>query len=69
MFKVLEIKNYNTNHSYGTDWHTDYICETDEEINSETELIEKVKETGHEPCGEISMDKKDGKIILKTKMY
>ena len=36
MFEVVEIKKYDTYHSYGTDWHTDFYIKTNEEhtINS-----------------------------------
>lgn len=69
MFEVIEIKNYDTHHRYGTDWNTDYICKTDEKINDLTALIKKVESVGYSPCGSCSMEEKDGNIILKTAMY
>ena len=32
MFELIEVKNYDTHHRYGTDWHTDYIIKSDEEL-------------------------------------
>jgi hypothetical protein len=70
MFKVVEVKNYDEHHHYGTDWVTDYICETDENITDVNELIEKVKGQNHAPCGECMLKtQEDGKIVLNTRMY
>ena len=45
MFELIEIRNYDTRHRYGTDWHTDYHIETDENLNI-NEVIEKLQELG-----------------------
>ena len=70
MFEVVEIKKYDTYHSYGTDWHTDYIIKTDENLNI-NEVIEKLQELGKNPCGACKLRKVEGKeeIILETIMY
>ena len=68
MFKVVEIKNYDTYHSYGTDWHTDFIIKTDEEHDTKS-LFNKLKELGYSPYGEISTEKTTDGYIYKTVMY
>lgn len=70
MFEVVEIKNYDTHHRYGTYWHTDYIIKTDENLNI-NEVIEKLQALGKNPCGECKLRKVDerDKIILETIMY
>ena len=70
MFELIEIKNYDTRHSYGTDWHTDYIIKTDEDLNIQ-ELIKKLQELGQQPCGNCKLKKVEGKneIILETITY
>ena len=68
MFKVVEIKNYDTHHSYGTDWHTDFIIKTDEEHNTDS-LYNMLKELGYNPYGEISSEKTQDGYIYKTVMY
>lgn len=64
MFKVVEIKNYDTHHRYGTDWHIDYHVESDKELTLD-EVIEELKKLGHEPCGCVSLEEN----VLKTTMY
>lgn len=70
MFKLIEVRNYDTHHRYGTDWHTDYIIKTDENLNID-EVIEKLQELGKNPCGACELKKVEGKneIVLKTIMY
>ena len=40
MFELIEVRNYDTHHRYGTDWHTDYIIKTDEKLNN---IIKEIK--------------------------
>lgn len=70
MFEIIEVKNYDTHHRYGTDWHTDYIIKTDENLNI-NEVIEKLQELGKNPCGVCKLRKVDERdeIILETIMY
>lgn len=68
MFEVVEIKNYDTRHRYGTDWHTDYIIKTDEEFDID-KMFDKLKELGHSPYGEITLEKTDDGYIYKAVMY
>ena len=70
MFELIEVRNYDTHHRYGTDWHTDYIIKTDENLNI-NEVIEKLQELGKSPCGACKLRKVDEKdeIILETIMY
>lgn len=70
MFELIEIRNYDTHHRYGTDWHTDYIIRTDENLNI-NEVIEKLQELGKNPCGECKLRevKETNEIILETIMY
>ncbi len=68
MFEVKEIKNYDTYHRYGTDWHTDFIIETDEE-HTTMSLFEKLKDLGYSPYGDISSEKTETGYIYKTVMY
>lgn len=70
MFELIEIRNYDTHHRYGTDWHTDYIIKTDENLNID-EVIEKLQELGKEPCGSCKLRSVEGtnEIILETIMY
>lgn len=50
MFEIIEIKDYDTHHRYGTDWHTDFIIKTDEEHDTDS-LFHKLKELGYSPYG------------------
>ena len=68
MFEVVEIKNYDTHHRYGTDWHTDYVIKTDEEYHIDG-LYNRLKELGHDPSGVISSVKTPDGYIYKTVMY
>ena len=70
MFELIEIRNYDTHHRYGTDWHTDYIIKTDENLNI-NEVIEKLQELGKNPCGSCKLRavKETNEIILETIMY
>lgn len=68
MFEVVEIKKYDTYHSYGTDWHTDFVIKTDEEHTTET-LFERLKELNYSPYGVISSEKTKYGYIYKTVMY
>lgn len=68
MFEVIEIKNYDTYHSYGTDWHTDFVIKTDEEHTTQT-LFERLKELNYSPYGQISSEKTEDGYIYKTVMY
>lgn len=70
MFELIEVRNYDTHHRYGTDWHTDYIIKTDENLNI-NEVIEKLQELGKKPCGACKLRKVDKRdeIILETIMY
>ena len=68
MFEVVEIKTYDTHHSYGTDWHTDYIIKTDEEHDTNS-LFNRLKELGYSPYGVVSSEKTAGGYIYKTVMY
>ena len=70
MFELIEVRNYDTHHRYGTDWHTDYIIKTDENLNI-NEVIEKLQELEKNPCGACKLRKVEGKeeIILETIMY
>ena len=43
MFELTEVKNYDTHHRYGTDWHTDYYIKTDEKLTFD-EVIRKLRE-------------------------
>lgn len=63
MFRLIEIKNYDTYHKYGTDWHTDYIIESDEKL-SINDIVEKCKASG--VC---RLEKTDNGYILRTAMY
>lgn len=70
MFKLIEIRNYDTHHRYGTDWHIDYIIKTDENLNI-NEVIEKLQELGKNPSGvyKLRTVKETNEIILETIMY
>lgn len=68
MFEVLEIKNYDTHHRYGTDWHTDYIIKTDD-VHDTDSLFHKLKELGYDASGVISSEKTPDGYIYKTVMY
>lgn len=68
MFEITEIKNYDTHHSYGTDWHTDYVIKTDEEHTIDT-LFDKLKQMNHNPYGVTTIVKIDTGYIYKTVMY
>lgn len=70
MFELIEVRNYDTHHRYGTDWHTDYIIKTDEKLNID-EVIKKLQEIGINPYGECKLKKVDERdeIILETIMY
>lgn len=63
MFEITEIKNYDTHHRYGTDWHTDYIIKSDEELNI-GQVIEKCN-----ACGKCTLKKTENGYILETIMY
>lgn len=63
MFKLIESKSYDSYHSYGTNWHTDYIIESDENLNID-DVIEKCKASG--VC---QLEKTNNGYILKTVMY
>ena len=67
-FEVVETKRYDTHHSYGTDWHTDYIIKSDEEHTTET-LFYRLKELGYDPYGVVSSEKTPDGYIYKTVMY
>ena len=43
MFELIEVRNYDTHHRYGTDWHTDFIIKTDEEHDIDS-LFNRLKE-------------------------
>ena len=64
MFELVEIKNYDTYHSYGTDWHTDCHFKTNKKLNL-YETIGELKKLGHEPAGALSLNKN----VLKTVMF
>ena len=68
MFEVVEIKKYDTYHSYGTDWHTDFVIKTNEEhtINS---LFEQLKALNYSPYGDITVEKTQDGYIYKSIMY
>ena len=70
MFKLIEVRNYDTHHRYGTDWHTDYIIKTYENLNI-NEVFEKLQELGKNPYGLHKLRKVDerNEIILETIMY
>ncbi|MGN1153821.1 MAG: hypothetical protein ACI4S3_07310 [Candidatus Gastranaerophilaceae bacterium] len=68
MFEVVEIKRYDTYHSYGTDWHTDFIIKTDEEYDIK-QIFNKLKDLGYSPYGQLSLEKTDDGYIYKTVMY
>lgn len=68
MFEVVEIKNYDTHHRYGTDWNTDYYIKTDEEHTMES-LFEKLLNLGHSPYGVTTVEKTKDGYIYKTIMY
>ena len=67
-FEVVETKRYDTHHTYGTDWHTDYIIKTDEEHDTDS-LFYRLKELGYDPYGVVSSEKIPGGYIYKTVMY
>ena len=69
MFEVVDVDKYDINYRYGTDWVTDYICETDEDIEDIDTLIEKVKQCNYNPCGMCDYVLKEDKIILRTRMF
>ena len=68
MFEVVEIKNYDTHHTYGTDWHTDYIIKTDKKYTVST-IIEELEKKDYSICGNILLEKTEGGYILKTILY
>ena len=68
MFKVVEIKKYDTHHSYGTDWHTDFYIKTDEEHTTQT-LFERLKALNYSPYGDITVEKTQDGYIYKSRMY
>ena len=68
MFEVVEIKKYDTHHSYGTDWHIDYVIKTDEEHTTDT-LFERLKELNYSPYGVVSSEKTTDGYIYKKVMY
>ena len=68
MFEVVEIKNYDTYHRYGTDWHTDFIIKTDEEHDTNS-LFNRLKKLGYSPYGVVSSEKTPDGYIYKTVMY
>lgn len=63
MFEIISIKNYDTYHSYGTDWHTDYAIKSNEKL-SINDIIKKCNASG-----ECELEKTDNGYILKTVMY
>lgn len=65
MFKVTEVKQYDRHNYYGTDWHTDYVFETDEPITDLYEAIRKVKDCGYIPDGVITLKGN----VLETYMF
>ena len=70
MFELIEVRNYDTHHRYGTDWHTDYIIKTDENLNIH-QVIERLQVLGKNPCGKCKLRKVEERdeIILETIMY
>lgn len=68
MFEVVDIKNYDTHHWYGTDWNTDYYIKTDEEHTMES-LFEKLLNLGHSAYGVTKVEKAKDGYIYKTIMY
>ena len=68
MFKVKEIKNYDTYHRYGTDWHTDFIIETNEQHDTDS-LFNRLKKLGYDASGVVSSEKTETGYIYKTVMY
>ena len=68
MFKVEKIVNYDTYHSYGTDWHTDFYIKTDEEHTIDT-LFERLKALNYSPYGDITVEKTEDGYIYKSRMY
>ena len=70
MFELTEVKNYDTHHRYGTDWHTDYYIKTDEKLTFD-EVIRKLRELKHNPCGECKLivDEEKNEMVLETIMY
>ena len=68
MFKVVEVKDYDVHERYGTDWHTDYHIETDEDLNID-EVIEKLRVLGYNAYGSMTLKKKDNQMVLETVMY
>lgn len=71
MFELIEIRSYDTHHRYGTDWHTDYIIKTDEEIKTIDEVIERLNKMDKYPFGacKLKFVKERNEIILETIMY
>ena len=72
MFELIDVKNYNTHHHYGTDWHTDYVIKTDEKITNVDEIIEKLQQIGKNPNGVCNLKFVEGKnqiIVLETVMF
>ena len=68
MFEVVEIKNYDTHHGGGTDWHTDYIIKTGEKHDTDS-LFNMLKELGYSPYGVVACEKTQDGYIYKTVMY
>lgn len=68
MFEVVKIIKYDTCHSYGADWHTDFVIKTDEEHTTQT-LFERLKALNYSPYGEITVEKTQDGYIYKTVMY
>ena len=69
MFELLGIKQYDTHHRYGTDWHFDYVIKTDEKITSIDEVVKKLKEIGQNPSGQLTLKILKDEIILETIMF
>lgn len=68
MFTVVEVKQYDSHSSYGTDWHTDYYIESDEQLDIDR-VIDRLTNAGHNVYGECTLTKTNNGYKLQTIMY
>ncbi len=69
MIELLEVKNYDKHHHYGTDWVTEFILKSDEELTLD-KAFEWLKDNNYSPYGACEFKKiDDNKYLYKTVMY
>lgn len=68
--ELIEIRQYDERKSYGVDWVTEYVCESESYITFQKALGE-LEKLGHKPVGELSYsyDGNTKKLIITAKMY